>query len=30
MGKQRHPRTIIDLMDDVEALLKLVKTNHPS
>lgn len=28
MGKQRHPRAITDLTDDVETLLKLVRTGR--
>jgi hypothetical protein len=28
MGKQRHPRAITDLTDDVETLLKLVRSGR--
>jgi predicted nucleic acid-binding protein len=30
MGKQRHPRAIVDLTDDVETLLRLVKAGRQS
>jgi hypothetical protein len=28
MGKQRHPRAIVDLTDDIETLLKRIRAGH--